>query len=121
MKQEPFLLKSRLKSFKYAINGILAFIKKEHNAWIHLTATILVIILSIVLKVNTTELIFLSLVTGLVWISEMINTVIEKIMDYISSKKSEEIKFIKDASAGVVLIAALIALITGCAIFIPKI
>jgi diacylglycerol kinase (ATP) len=55
-----------------------------------------------------------------VWIAEMLNTAIEKSMDFISTQKHPQIKLIKDISAGAVLIATIAAVIVGCIIFIPK-
>jgi diacylglycerol kinase len=49
----------------------------------------------------------------------MFNTVIEKIMDHLSPEYHPAVKWIKDVAAGAVLVAAVIALITGCIIFIP--
>lgn len=120
MKEESFSINKRIKSFVHAFSGIKNFIIAEHNARIHLLATIVVIILAILLKPDRQEIMLLFLVTGLVWICEMINSAIEKMMDFITSERLPQIKFIKDISAGSVLIAAIIALTTGCLIFIPK-
>jgi diacylglycerol kinase (ATP) len=67
------------------------------------------------------EIIALVFAVGFVWVAEMFNTCIEHIMDFISTEKKPAIKFIKDLSAGAVLVAAITALITGSIIFIPKI
>ena len=86
----------------------------------HLMATFVVIALAFVFPLSGTEVILLVLVTGLVWITEMINTAIEKTMDLISEERKPEIKFIKDLAAASVLVAVVVALVTGCIIFIPK-
>jgi diacylglycerol kinase len=93
----PFSLYDRRRSFGYAWQGVQAFFRDEHNALIHLAGTALV-----------------------VWMAELFNTAIEKIMDYMSVEKHPAIKYIKDISAGAVLIAALTALLTGLFVFIPK-
>ena len=121
MKDEHFSIKARAKSFEYAFTGIKDFIIKEHNARLHLAATVVVIVIAILLKVNYAEAILLAIVTGLVWICELINTAIEKMIDFITLEKLPPIKYIKDIAAAAVLVAAIIALITGCLIFIPKI
>jgi len=120
MKDDKFSIKARIKSFDYAFSGIKEFILKEHNARLHLIATIFVVVTAFLLKVNYREAILLTIVTGLVWICELINTAIEKMMDFITMEKLPQIKFIKDIAAAAVLVAALVALITGCLIFIPK-
>jgi diacylglycerol kinase len=55
----------------------------------------------------------------MVWITEMLNTVVEKIMDHLSPECHPRVKWIKDVAAGAVLISALVAAITGAVIFIP--
>jgi len=119
-KEKLFLVSERLKSFKYAFDGIAAFLKEEHNARIHLAATILVIVLSGILPVSLIEMMVLTIVIGLVWITEIINTAIEKSIDFISIEENKKIKFIKDVSAAAVLLASVVAVIVGCLVFIPK-
>ena len=118
--KETFSLRSRVLSFKYAFEGLVVFFRNEHNAWIHLLATVGVICLAIILPVSKTEILFLVVVMGLVWITELLNTAIERSMDLLSLEKDPKIKIIKDLSAAAVLVAALAALVTGCIIFIPK-
>jgi diacylglycerol kinase len=120
MKQQRFSIKARIKSFGFAGQGIAAFLLGEHNAWIHAIATIGVVVLASVTGITKHEWLALVGVIALVWITEMINTCIERIMDYLSTERKPEIKFIKDLAAGAVLVAAIAALITGCIIFIPK-
>jgi diacylglycerol kinase len=112
-------LQQRLKSFRFAIDGIVAFLRSEPHARIHAVATVAAIAAACWFGLTGTQWIALLLVIGLVWITEMLNTVIEKIMDHLSPDYHPRVKWIKDVAAGAVLIAALIALITGCIIFIP--
>lgn len=119
-KNNPFSLKERNKSFKYAFEGIATFFRQEHNARIHLAATIAVIGLSIIFPVSRMEAIALTFAIGFVWVAEIFNTAIEKMADFISKETNPAIKTIKDLSAAAVLVAAVIAVITGCFIFIPK-
>jgi diacylglycerol kinase (ATP) len=115
-----FSWKARLKSFRYAWEGIVYFFRSEHNAQIHLAATLLVLVLSVTLGVNKWEAIAVVFSIAFVWIAEMINTAIEKTMDLISMEKHPQIKLIKDISAGAVLVASVAAVLVGCFIFIPK-
>ena len=121
MEPEKFSLRSRIKSFSYAIAGIREFIRREHNARIHLAATIAVIIAAWALRVSLMEAVSLTLVIGLVWITELLNTCIERMADLITLERNPHIKFIKDLAAGAVLVAAVTAVIVGLFIFIPKI
>ena len=120
-KSPKFSWKARFKSFVFAWRGIIDFFKTEHNAQIHLVITLVVIIVSIFLRVNKSETIAIVFSISMVWITEMVNTAIEKTMDFISLQKHPQIKIIKDLSAGAVLIAAIAAVIVGCVIFIPKV
>jgi diacylglycerol kinase (ATP) len=117
---KPFSVKERLKSFVYAGEGIIRFFRTEHNAQIHLAATALVIILAFVVKVSKTETVAIIFAIASVWITEMLNTAIEKAMDFISLERHPEIKRVKDLAAGAVLVAAMAAIIVGCMVFIPK-
>lgn len=121
MKPAPFSISARAKSFRYAWEGIIAFVRREHNAWFHFVATVAVGVLAFVVDLSNMEIIALVFAVGFVWVAEMFNTCIEHIMDFISTEKKPAIKFIKDLSAGAVLVAAITALITGSIIFIPKI
>ncbi len=111
---------ARLGSFRYAFSGLVRFFFEEHNAILHLLATVTVGILIIFFKISGAELLALVMVTGGVWITELINTAIEKIMDHLSPEQHPRVKYIKDLAAAAVLVAAAVALITGAIIFIPK-
>jgi len=119
-KNAPFSVRARLKSFAYAWNGIIQFFKKEHNAQLHLVSTLVVTGLAFYFRVTATEALLLVFSVGFVWVTEMINTSIEKTMDFITMEKNQKVKQIKDLAAGAVLIASITALITGSLIFIPK-
>ncbi|MEJ7737727.1 MAG: diacylglycerol kinase family protein [Chitinophagaceae bacterium] len=121
MQPKKFSWHGRLKSFLFAFEGLAFFFRREHNAWIHGVATVLVLLAAMIAQVSRLEIIAILLVIGLVWISEMFNTAIEKMMDHFSPQRHPDIKAIKDIAAGAVLIAACSAFITGLIIFIPKI
>ncbi|HEY4108418.1 diacylglycerol kinase family protein [Puia sp.] len=121
MQPEKFSIRSRLISFTHAFRGIRNFVLYEHNARIHFTATIAVLIAALVFKVSCPEAATLAGVIGLVWVAEIVNTCFEKLADHITKQRHPEIKIIKDLAAGAVLVAAIIAVIAGLFIFIPKI
>lgn len=121
MQSEKFSIRSRLISFTHASRGIRQFVWQEHNARIHLVATVAVVIVATTLKVTGSEVAILAIVTGLVWMAEIVNTCFEKLADHITKEHHPEIKVIKDLAAGAVLVAAIIAVLAGLFIFIPKI
>ncbi len=54
-------------------------------------------------------------------LTELFNTAIERLTDFVEPKWNEKIGVIKDYCAGAVLISATVSLIVGGLIFIPKI
>jgi diacylglycerol kinase len=120
MDTERFSLRKRVSSFRYAIIGLRRFVSREHNARIHLVATILVIIAARVLDVSAMEWAVLAVVTGMVWVAEILNTCVEKLADHITKERHPEIEVIKDLAACAVLVAAVVAVVAGSFIFIPK-
>lgn len=121
MKVKAFNIGTRISSFRFAFKGIYRFFQQEPNAWLHLFATIVLAGAIVYFRITGTELLALVIVTGLVWMAEAINTVVERIMDFISPAYHPKVEFIKDLCAGAVLIAAFTALLTGAIVFIPKI
>ncbi len=121
MQPERFSIRSRIKSFSHAMAGLRVFVVREHNARIHVVATIGVIIAGLVLNVTRTEAAILAIVTGLVWVAEIFNTCVERLADLITKERHPGIKIVKDLAAGAVLTAAITAVIVGLFIFIPKI
>lgn len=119
--EKSFSVRQRLKSFRFAFAGLIAFFSAEHNARIHAAATALAIIAGFLFAINTTEWLVVIIVTAMVWASEIFNTVAERIMDHVSPGYHPQVKIIKDLSAAAVLVTAIAALIAGLIIFIPKI
>jgi len=119
MKSNQFTIHSRFRSFRFAGEGIFSFILREYNAMLHFMATVAVITLGVLTGISTSEWIAILLSIGLVWVAEMFNTCIEKLIDFIAPGYHQQIKFIKDVAAGAVLVAALIALAIGLIVFIP--
>ena len=121
MKEEKFSVAKRLKSFKYAFNGLRVLIKEEHNAWIHLFATVCVVVAGILFKISPMEWVAVVFAIGLVFSFEIINTSVENIADFICPERDDRIKRIKDLAAAAVLVSAITAAVIGLIVFIPKI
>ena len=118
---QPFSISKRLKSFTYAFNGLKILVKEEHNSWIHIAITICVVIAGFLLHISLTEWLAVILCMGLVFASELINSAIENLADFVSPQKNEIIKKVKDLSAAAVLIATFCSVIVGLVVFLPKI
>jgi diacylglycerol kinase len=121
MKSDTFSLRNRMRSIGFAINGLKILLKEEHNFRIHIVAAVCAILTATILNVPFWEWITLTLIIGIVFILEMINTSIECIADMISPETHPQIKKIKDVAAAGVLTGAIIAFIVGSLIFIPRI
>ena len=108
-----------INSFRYAFSGLKASYKSEHNMRIHFLIAVLVIILGLFFNITQIEWIFVTLAIGLVISAEIINTGVEKLVDLVTTKYSEEARDAKDISAAFVLITSLVASVVGLIIFIP--
>ena len=112
-------LKKRIKSFGYAFKGIAKLIHKEHNAWIHCTAIVVVTLGGIYFNITPTEWCIVILCFGIVLAAEGFNTAIEKLVDLVSPDYHPIAGDVKDIAAGAVLICAIAAAIIGIIIFSP--
>jgi diacylglycerol kinase (ATP) len=118
--KEPFII-NRLKSFVHAGRGILFLLKTEASIQAQFFIALFVTLLGFYFNISTEEWLFQILTIALVISLEGLNTAIEKLADFIHPEQHPKIGFIKDISAGAVLLAGLAALIIGCIIYIPKI
>lgn len=120
MAHKKFSLKSRLESFRFALNGLLLLLKNEHNSRIHILAAIIAIVMGIIMKLDHYEWSLLIIVIGAVFLTELLNSSIESLADLIDPEFNELIMRAKDYSAAAVLISAIVAIVVGGLIFIPK-
>jgi len=109
------------KSFSFAFKGIKMVFGSEQNMKIHIFTTMLVVISGFVFKINVMEWIACLLCIGLVFGAEMINTSIENVVDLASPEHHDLAGKAKDIAAGAVLICAIISVLIGLLIFVPKI
>jgi len=118
---KKFSVRKRMTSFRFAFAGLGSLFKHEHNARLHLAAAILAITLGFVLQIALMEWLILVLMIAIVFISEILNSAIEGLADYVSPEYNLIIKRVKDYCAAAVLIAGIAAVIVGIIIFLPKI
>lgn len=119
-KGNKFSLSERLRSFRYAFNGMIDLIRYGHNFRIHLVILLAEILAGIIIGISLTEWMAILLVSSLVLISESFNTSLEHLSDAVSPGANENIRKAKDIAAAAVLISAITAIITGLIIFVPK-
>lgn len=108
-----------IQSFQHAFAGLFYALAHNQNLRIHVAVAILVIIASIIFRVNAFEMGILGVMILLVISAEMVNTAIEQMVDLISVEHRKEAKIAKDVAAGMVLVSALGSIIVGILIFVP--
>ncbi len=109
----------RRPAFKHAFQGLKHVLLTQHNARIHLLMSILVILAGLVLNLNNVEWALVTLAIGLVWITEIINTALEALVDLVTQQYHPLAKIAKDTAAAAVLFASIIAVFLGIAVFLP--
>lgn len=114
-------IRKLVKSFRCAFEGIFYAYRHNQNLRIHFAVGILVVILSVLFRVNSFEKGILGIMILLVISSEMINAAIEQMVDLISTQHKKEAKIAKDVAAGMVLLTTVGSIIVGLLIFIPYI
>ncbi len=119
--KKRFSIVARAKSFTHAFRGVGIVFRTQHNAWVHLFVALVVILLGFWLKISHVEWMILILAIGSVLVAEAFNTAIEIDIDLTSPDHHPYARDTKDVSAGAVLISAVIAIIVGLIIFLPKI
>lgn len=107
--------------FRYAWNGIRWTFLEERNFRIHTIAAIIALIAGMLFRIEPAEWAAVLLSIGFVFVTEMINTVVELMMDHLSPGRNKAVGLIKDIAAGAVLIAAITAICVGLVVFVPEI
>lgn len=109
------------KSFLRAIRGINLVIDTQKNFIMEGFLFLLILILSLLMRLNLDELIHIILISGLVLVAEVINTSIEYVIDsFHNNDFNVNAKKAKDISSGAVLLSCIFAIIVASLIFIPK-
>ncbi len=121
MSNKGFSVKIVLKSFKFAFRGLRVLFREEHNAWVHLAVTLMVILAGVVLHVSLLEWGLLAFAIGAVFAAETFNSALERICDILQPAQDMRIGDIKDLCAAAVLICAITAATIGLLVFLPKI
>ena len=119
--KQRFSIVARIKSTARAWRGMIVVIKTTHNAWVHIFFAFLAIFLGIIFSISMVEWGLLVLAIGLVIVTEIVNTAIEIDIDLTSPTYHPYARDTKDVAAAAVLLSALVSLVVGGIIFIPKI
>jgi diacylglycerol kinase (ATP) len=120
MAKESFV-KNRAMGFMYAAKGAFLLLRTESSIQLQFLLAIIVTIAGFYYEISQAEWIAQTLAIGLVMGIEGVNTAIEKLSDYVQPNHDPKIGFLKDISAGAVMMVAVAASIVGLIIYLPKI
>lgn len=101
------------RSFHHAFEGIMYAARTQPNMRAHLVIALLVLLASLILKLDRFYVAVLIVTIAIVLALELVNTAVEAIVDLLTVAHHPLAKTAKDASAGAVLVAAIAAVIVG--------
>jgi len=116
---EPFSLRARARSFAAAGAGLAYVLASQHNARIHLAATLAVVAAGLFLGVSRLEWCWLVAAIAAVWTAEAFNTALESLADAVKPERDPGVGRAKDAAAGAVLAASIGAAAIGLLVLAP--
>lgn len=108
-------------SFKNAFAGLIWAFKTQPNFRVHFFFAALALVFGFFLNVSFVEMTIIVLTIVVCLGVEMVNTSIESMTDLITTEWRSEAKIAKDVSAGMMLLAAIGAVVVACILFLPKI
>lgn len=117
--KSSFSVAGRIRSFGYAFRGVGTMLVSQHNAWIHLAATIAVVIAGLCCHLSAMKWCWIVLAVVSVWVAEALNTALEFLADAVSPEAHPLVGKAKDVAAGGVLIAAIGSGVIGLLVFGP--
>lgn len=117
--RKSFTIAERIRSVGFALSGIAAMVRSQHNAWIHLAATAGVTAAGLWFAISRAEWVWLVLAIVAVWTAEALNTAFELLCDVASPSFHPLVKQAKDVAAAAVLIAAIGSAVIGALVFAP--
>lgn len=94
-------------------------IRCQHNAWIHASATVAVLLAAFFFRVSAADWCWIILAISIVWTAEALNTAFEFLADAASPEFHPLVRDAKNVAAGAVLITAVAAVIIGSIVFWP--
>ena len=112
---------SLAQSLYRAALGFINTAKEERNLQIHLGSTLLVLLMAWFFHLNIWEWVVVLFLCFSIIILELLNTIFEKVVDFMKPQMHSYVRNVKDMMAAVVLVAAIGAALVGSLIFIPHI
>lgn len=104
-------------SFFNAFRGVFLMLKSERNFQIEVVAFLINLFLIFYFNLSTFDAALILIISIGVLSAEIFNTAIEKICDVVQPEFDKRIGFIKDISAGAVLLTTLASVIVGMVVY----
>ena len=108
-------------SVKNALKGVYHILTHHRNARLLFFAVIFFVGMGFVLGISKLEIFVLGVAIMIVFIAEVINTLIEDLSDLITQEFHPKIKLIKEVAAGAVLVAVFFSGLLGASVFLNRI
>ncbi len=110
-------MKGFLAGFVCAFRGIVGSVRRGRNLRVELVIAVYALLLSAVTLTSPAQWAAVLAVIGLVLAAEIFNTALEALCDKVEKGRCDQIRFVKDAAAGAVLVCAIAAAAIGCLLF----
>ncbi len=106
-------------SVRCAWRGIIYAFRTQRNMGIHLAIAIFALAASVWFELNVMEWLLILLAITLVFVTEILNTAVEVVVDVLERERRPTAMIIKDLAAGAVLVCAIVAALIGAVVFLP--
>lgn len=116
---EPFSVRARVRSFRYAFEGWWYVLRTQQNAWIHAVVSIAVIAVGLWVGLPLRDWAIIILTFMAVWMAEFMNTALEAVVDMTMPEPHPLAKAAKDVAAAAVLVGACGSVLVGLLILGP--
>ncbi len=107
------------KSLRFAFQGLRTVSVHEHSFRVHVLALVALVIVISLLRVTVVETALLLIVTMIVLVLELVNSIFERFIDMVEPRVGAQVRDLKDIMAGAVLITSVGALVIGLIIIVP--
>ena len=120
-KDTQIAFKRKFSSINNSWNGLKVAYKNEQSVYIHLVCTVILLLLSFLLKISLTQWLIIIAIIGLTLVVELINTAIESTVDLVTKEFHPLAKVAKDTASAAEFVLSVTSAIIALMIFIPRI
>ena len=113
-------VRTRHQALRCAVEGLRDAWRTQPNLRLQVACGIGVVALGMAVRLSVTEWLWVSFAIGLVIFAELMNTAIEQTIDLTVGLRPDPLaRYVKDVSAGSVLVCAILAAVIGGFTFLP--